>query len=211
MKRTGRSPNSNISTFSGDGMKRYRCLPHTRMERGLYAIVPVQPEHIESIRCWRNAQIDVLRQPAPVTAAEQERYYAVHIWPDMEAPHPANLLFSYFLGDRVIGYGGLVHIAWEHRRAEVSFLLDPARNQDLAQYRADYGTFLSLMRELAFADLGLHRLHAETYAMRERQIAILEESGFRREGVMREHVFIGAKPVDSILHGCLRDEDPILR
>ncbi|MBV9508234.1 MAG: GNAT family N-acetyltransferase [Acidobacteriia bacterium] len=187
-------------------MKRYACMPRRRLERGPYAIIAVQPEHIEPIRQWRNAQIDVLRQSAPLTRAQQEHYYASQIWPAMQQPQPANLLVSYFLEDRLIGYGGLVHIAWEHRRAEVSFLLDLSRACDLDRADADFAEFLALMQELAFADLRFHRLSTETYAMRERHIAVLGAAGFRLEGVMRDHVFIQGRPMDSLIHGCLKSD-----
>jgi len=187
-------------------MKRYVCLPRTRIERAPYAMEAVQPRHIESIRQWRNAQLDVLRQAAPITAEQQQQYYATHIWPAMEQPRPANILVSYLRQGRLIGYGGLVHIAWEHRRAEVSFLLDPNRERDRAGHRIDCLNFMALVRELAFEDLGLHRLCTETYAIREYWIDLLVESGFRFEGVMREHVFIGGNPVNSLIHGCLRTD-----
>lgn len=187
-------------------MKRYLCLPRIRVERGPYAVSAVQPEQIEAIRQWRNAQMDLLRQAAPITPDQQARYFARHIWPGMEQERPRTVLVSYFLEDRHIGYGGLVHMAWEHLRAEVSFLLDPVRAGDPAGYRDDFLHFLALIKELAFDDLRLHRLFTETYAVRGHHISVLAESGFRSEGVMREHAFIGGKPVDSIIHGCLKTD-----
>jgi RimJ/RimL family protein N-acetyltransferase len=187
-------------------MKRYRCLPRARIKRGPYAIVAVQPEHIESIRQWRNEQIAVLRQNAPITAEQQKRYYATKIWPAMEQAHPENILLSYFLEDLMIGYGGLVHIAWQHLRAEVSFLLEPSRAADPVQYGRDFSSFLELIQETAFASLGLRRLFTETYAGRDHHVSLLERSGFRREGVLRQHVLQVNKPVDSLIHGRLRSD-----
>ena len=51
-----------------------------------------------------------------------------HIWPDMPSLQPKNLLLAYMEDDNLIGYGGLVHIAWEHLRAEVSFYNDGSEN-----------------------------------------------------------------------------------
>src|SRR5215469_14657050 len=116
-----RSP---VSSPGIDAMRRYLCMPRSRLERSGYAVEAVQPDHIEPIRCWRNAQIDVLRQAAPITPEQQIAYYAREIWPAMEQPRPSNVLVSYFFEGALIGYGGLVHIAWHHLRAEVSFLLD---------------------------------------------------------------------------------------
>lgn len=187
-------------------MKRYQCMLRPRLDRGPYAIEAVQPAHIEAIRLWRNAQHDVLRQAAPITAEQQALYYAGRIWPDMEQAYPENVLVGYSLEDCLIGYGGLVHIAWEHGRAEVSFLVDPALPGDAAGYRRHFSNFLALVKEMAFIDLRLRRLFTETYAIRDCHITVLEQSGFRREGVMREHVLAGGRPVDSIIHGCLETD-----
>lgn len=181
----------------------YACMPNPVLEAGSLSVRAVQKTEIEAIRQWRNAQIDVLRQAAPITPEQQEAYFARHIWPQFDSPQPDTILVSYRQEDRLIGYGGLVHVAWAHRRAEVSFLLDPVHIGDEKVVARYFGAFLGLMKRLAFADLGLNRLCTETYAIRPHYVAMLEENGFRREGVLRQHVWIDGKPVDSILQGCL--------
>lgn len=184
----------------------YACLVHPRRDRGPYWVETVQPGDIEAIRQWRNAQLDVLRQPAPITPAEQEAYFAARIWPSLQKARPAEILLSFHEGDRRIGYGGLVHIAWEHARAEISFLLDPG--EPSAAYAGRFTAFLALMKTIAFNDLGLTRLFTETYALRTDHIAVLEAAGFRREGMLRDHVQIGGRAVDSLIHGCLKSDEP---
>jgi RimJ/RimL family protein N-acetyltransferase len=180
------------------------CLKQQRFKYGDYAILPVQPDHIEPIRRWRNAQLDVLRQPAPITLAQQERYFALNIWPAMELAAPHNILMAFLLDECLIGYGGLVHISWVDQRAELSFLVDEQRVKDPGQYAIDFTAFIALSRSLAFDDLGLHKVFTETYATRHHHIAVLEAAGFRREGILGEHVKLGDVFVDSIIHGILR-------
>jgi RimJ/RimL family protein N-acetyltransferase len=184
----------------------WHCLRQQRFEQGRHAIVPVQPAHIESIRRWRNAQLDVLRQLAPISPAQQEAYYAQHIWPSMGLERPANILMALLLDDGLIGYGGLVHISWDDRRAELSFLVDDARAADPGQYARDFTAFIGLARCMAFEDLGLHRLFTETYAIRVHHIGVLEGADFQREGVLRDHVRVGGAFVDSIMHGLIREQ-----
>lgn len=184
----------------------YACLPREVFRCGDYRVRAVQDGHIEAIRQWRNAQMDVLRQGTPIEPAEQQAYFARAIWPGMAEARPETILFSLFHGDACIGYGGLVHIAWAHRRAELSFLLEPARARDEACYRADFPAFIHLMKEVAFAALGLNRLWTETYAIRPLHIGLLEANGLVREGVMRQHIWLDGRPVDALIHGCLRDE-----
>ena len=186
-------------------MKAYACLTKNCLRDGDRAIVPVQPEHIESIRQWRNTQLDALRQAEPISPQQQIDYYATHIWPSMTEPMPAQIVVSYLYRNVPIGYGGLVHIAWPDLRAEVSFLMDPERAADAAIYAADFRFYLGLIKRLAFDGLGFQRLFTETYDIRQLHMATLEQSGFIREGVMRQHVRIGGFPVDSIIHGCLKN------
>ena len=176
----------------------------SRLEEGLLSVEAVQPHHIEPIRQWRNAQMGILRQSAVVSPEEQEAYYRTHIWPDKRSLQPQNVLLAYLENDELIGYGGLVHVAWIHRRAEVSFLLKTELAAAQKDYSRYFSSFLRLMKILAFDDLGLERLFTETYVERKRHIATLEATGFRLEGVFRRHVWIGGRPVDSVFHGCLR-------
>ena len=184
-------------------MKSYVCLQQQHFEQASYSISSVQEAHIEQIRKWRNAQLDVLRQSIPIEPQQQIYYFNKKIWPSMLMAKPATILVSFFHNGKLIGYGGLVHIAWEHRRAEISFLLSPERGKNYDIYQTDFSTFLSLMKRMAFSDLKLHRIFTETFDIRTHHIKILESNGFVREGVLREHVWIDAKAVSSIFHGCL--------
>jgi RimJ/RimL family protein N-acetyltransferase len=171
---------------------------------GDYTVRAVQPEDTERIRQWRNAQMTVLRQGRLISEADQRAYYQEHIWPMMAQVHPANILLSFFHHGRHIGYGGLVHIAWPHARAEVSFLLDNELTADEAVYAGNFLIWLRLLKLLAFEDLLLNRLYTETWAFRETHMAVLEQAGFQREGVCREHVRIDGQWYDAVFHGVLR-------
>lgn len=184
----------------------YRCLPYPRLDAGGFSLRAVQPDDIEPIRQWRNAQREVLRQAEPIGSEAQRAYFDRSIWPALDEAQPANVLLAFSEGDRLIGYGGLVHIGWEHRRAEVSFLLEPDLAGDEPAYRARFAAYLELIKELAFRGLGFHRLFTETFAFRNAHIATLEEAGFRLEGRMRDHVVIDGRPTDSLIHGCLADD-----
>ena len=189
-----------------DGSGAYRIMPRPALSDGALKIRAVEPEDIEAIRQWRNAQMDVLRQSAPISRAEQIAYYARSIWPDKPAFRPRNLLLTYLLEDRPIGYGGLVHLNWEHRRGELSFLLDPELEHDLDLRTRLWAGFISLIKVFAFVDLGLNRITTETYVFRDRHIQTLEQGGFSSEGRLREHVWIDGKPMDCLVHGCLARE-----
>ena len=179
-----------------------------RFERrqGPYRYVGLRRAHVQALRVWRNEQMDVLRQKAPLAEGEQERWFSQVVEPAHRSPAPAFLLVSILDGDgRCIGYGGLTHIDWDHRRAEVSFLAASARARDAAVYARDLSAFLAFLERWAFDELGLRRLFAETYAFRTAHVALLEAAGFRLEGRLVAHTRPAGGPVDSLVHGRVRE------
>lgn len=185
----------------------HQCLAKNQFQDDAgYQLVAIRPEDVENIRLWRNAQLDILRQKTLLTSEEQQAYFQKAIWPTFQEAHPPQLLFSFLLNQTCMGYGGLVHIDWENARAEVSFLVDPSRLAHPEGYKKDFSHFLTLICQVAFLELNFHRLYGETFAFRKEQIAILENFGFKREGVLREHVFKCQQWQDSILHGLLATE-----
>jgi RimJ/RimL family protein N-acetyltransferase len=171
-----------------------------------YQITAIRAEDIESIRIWRNAQIEVLRQNKPITKEEQVDYFHQNIWPTFMLDKPKQILFSFFFQEQLIGYGGLTSIDWENKRGEISFLLNPERVMCDQMYHRDYSHFLLFLCKIAFEDLHFHRLFSETFDFRIKHMAVLESVGFKKEGVLREHVFKKGTWHHSIMHGLLAKE-----
>jgi len=182
----------------------YRALPPHEYRHGDYQLVPIRYDDREAIRGWRNAQLPVLRQAEPLTAAQQDAYFQRVVRPLFEQERPGQLLFSLLLHGQLVAYGGLVHLSWPDARAEVSYLADPARLADPATYRADFRAHLRLLGRVAFEGLRLRRLTTETFDIRPAHVAILEACGFRPEGRLRQHVRLAPDTfADSLLHGQL--------
>lgn len=182
----------------------YKCVPRETYRSGDYSITTIRQQDMMSIKTWRNEQIAVLRQSRPLTEEDQNCYYRQAVLPSIDAEKPPMVLFSFLAGDRCIGYGGLTNIDWTSKRAEISFLLDTTLTCDIARYQQYFKTFLALIKEVAFESLHLNRLFTETYDIRPHHVAALEESGFVREGRLRQHVVIEGRFVDSLIHGCVR-------
>lgn len=184
----------------------YKVMPSPHLRDGEMTLRAVCPHDIESIRQWRNAQMDVLRQTAPISPEEQEKYFSLNIWPDKSSQQPKQILLAIEENEALIGYGGLVHISWEYRRAEISFLLKPALEKNPEALFDYFSRYLLLVQTLAFADLNLERLTTETYAHRKIHIKALESAGFQLEGRLREHVLVQGKKTDALMHGYLSRE-----
>ena len=184
----------------------YKCLDRQEWSHESYGLKVISPDSIESIRLWRNMQMDVLRQTKQISKIEQEDYFNKYIWPDMSLEKPKNILLCFYFRDIFIGYGGLVHLAWEHKRAEISFLLNHQDATTVNIYTKHFMAFLKLIKNISFLDLRFEKIFTETYSIRSHHIQVLEESGMVLEGVLRNHVLVGDKFVDSLMHGMLRSE-----
>ena len=173
---------------------------------GAYSLSSIRMEDSECIRKWRNEQITALRQKKPLSEKEQTKYFNEIVKFQFLQEQPDQILLRFTLENELIGYGGLVHLNWEDKRAEVSFLLESERTKDLALYERECKVFMNLLKTCAFTVLGLNKISTEAYSHREFHVNALESAGFAREGVLREHVQIDGIWVDSVLASCLKSE-----
>ncbi len=85
----------------------YKFLKKSEFKFKQYKLVPVRLNDIENIRKWRNEQMEVLRQNKKLTKNDQERYFKNVIQPTHRQTNPDLILFSMFLNDLHIAYGGV--------------------------------------------------------------------------------------------------------
>jgi len=184
----------------------YRCLPFADIHENDLRLRPLCAGDMLKIMEWRNSQMDILRQNTPLTAPAQMKYYYEYIEPEYNKKAPKQILFSVYYEETFVSYGGLVHIDWSARRGELSFICDPKIVNNLQKYKLIFLSFISAIKKIAFRGLDLHRIFTETYDVRPHHIAILESTGFAYEGCMKDHVQINGQFVDSLLHGCVRED-----
>ena len=102
----------------------YKCLTQNKFENGMYKIVPIRYEDRMAIMKWRNEQMFHLRQAEPLTKALQDNYFKNVVSKLFDQEKPSQILFSFLENGKCIGYGGLVHINWIDKNAEISFLMN---------------------------------------------------------------------------------------
>lgn len=184
----------------------YKILGASPWIYGKYSISSVRMEDAECIRNWRNTQISALRQKKELSKLEQAIYFNGLIKHEFDLDHPPQILVRFCFEEELIGYGGIVHLDWTNLRGEVSFLLETSRIENHHQYAAELSFFFHLIKEVAFTKLGLNKLSTEAYAHRDHHVSAIEEAGFRRDGVLREHALIEGKWVDAVVASCLSSE-----
>lgn len=179
----------------------YACLKNQEFNDKAYRMLPIRMEDIFLIKQWRNEQIDILRQDKILTDDMQKVYYENVIKPSFFLAQPDQILFSVLKNDQFIGYGGMVHIDWKGKAAELSFLVETTRSKHAETYRADFAAFLTMIKKVAFQELKFHRIFAETYDIRPLHISILEDEGFKYEKRLKDWVEIHGKLTDALIHG----------
>jgi hypothetical protein len=184
---------------------KYTCLKRNSFIDNEFEIRPISINDIEKIRLWRNQQMDVLRQKNSITSSEQALYYNNVILPTLKQEFPNQIIFSYFKDKLLVGYGGLVHISWEDKRSEMSFLLNPDFIAIESIYEQFFLKFINFMKEVNFNELDFHKIFTETYSHRSFHISVLEKAGFEIEGVLRDHVVINKTYINSLIHSIIKN------
>jgi RimJ/RimL family protein N-acetyltransferase len=177
---------------------RYACVDLDGLALGPYRLRPIAWSDRVPIRRWRNERLEILRQAQPLTEEDQDRYFRAVVAPQLDQARPDQVLVAFLLADRLIGYGGLVHLDWAGATGEVSFITE-AERQSAEEFSADLGAFFALIRAVALR-LGLTRITTEVYAFREDYIAEAERAGFVLAERLAGHVRHGDDLVDSLVY-----------
>ena len=181
-------------------LKPYSFLTHNKISFGKYSLSPLRKRDIQKIRKWRNEQINVLRQKIPLTKEIQLKYYINTVKKSFYKNKPDIVLFSFLHDRNCIGYGGLVHMNWNSKTGEISFITNTIRTKSKSIYQKDFSIFLKLIFKISFDYMSLNKLTTETFDIRPWTIEVLENHGFKREGRLKKHVLIDGKLYDSIFH-----------
>lgn len=165
----------------------------------------LEKSHLEKLKEWRNAQMNVLRQWKPLTIYNQEKWFQ-EISEDINQAIFSIVIFDKNGNEKFIGYCGLVNIDHINKRAEISFLVDPKRASMRKIYEQDFTAALRALCEYGFNQLNLNKIFTETFSFRKYHIEILEKFGFKRDGFLREHQYVNGKYYGSIIHSILKSE-----
>ena len=180
-------------------MNLYRALNKQKYANVNFAIVPIRYADRMDILKWRNEQIYHLRQDKLLTKVDQEVYFTTVVNKLFDQEHPSQLLFSYMENDICIGYGGLVHINWIDKNAEVSFVMNTELEQDY--FSKHWTVFLQLIEQVAFNELNFHKLCTYAFDLRPHLYEIIENAGFVKEATLKEQCLFNGEYKDVIMHG----------
>lgn len=189
-------------------MREYKCLSKQSYSFNEYQIVPIRDEDKCDIMQWRNDQIYHLRQSRSLKKEDQDKYFNTVISNLFEIENPEQILFSYLENGICIGYGGLVHINWVDKNAEISFLLNTKHE---GYFIENWCSFLYLIEKIGFLELKFHKLFTYAFDLRPKLYLALNKSNYTKEAVLHQHTFFDNKYIDVIIHSKINKNDCYLR
>lgn len=153
-----------------------------------YSLAPLSLLDMGKIRGWRNSQMHVLRQSKKISFVGQIVYFIRAVWLEAMRSAPNQILLGINDGHKLIGYCGLVHVDWEEKISEVSFLLYNRECTRLQYKKIMFSALCGLEKAAQFT--GIAKFTTETYDMPEREhhISCLEEYGFKLQRTAQNSV-----------------------
>jgi len=167
-------------------------------EEGDFSLVPIRDEDKYSILEMRNEQIYHLRQAEVLTEEKQEYYFSQVVSKLFEEAKPNQILFSLLKDNEFIGYGGLVHINWIDKNAEISFIMKTELEKENFSFL--WENYLSILEKVAFGDLKFHKIFTYAFDLRSHLYKVLERANFKEEARLKEHCFFDGKYIDVVIH-----------
>lgn len=168
-------------------MQSYKSLEKQVFRTGKYSLVPIRWEDRYDIMTWRNKQMYHLRQSEALTPGKQDIYFESVVAELFKQEKPGQILFSYLEGEKCIGYGGLVHINWIDKNAEISFIMNTELEKTLFDFH--WEKFMYLIEEVAFKELELHKIFTYAFDIRPHLYTAIEKCGFQFEAELKEHCY----------------------
>ena len=157
-------------------MNFYKCLKTQEFVSREYKIVPIRLIDRFEIMKWRNEQMYHLRQKQLLSVDDQENYFSNVVSKLFVEDQPNQILFSFLENGKCIGYGGLVHINWIEKIAEISFIMDTKLEKE--NFENIWLIFLDLIEQVAFIDLKFMKIYTYAFDLRTNLFKVLEEFGF---------------------------------
>jgi len=178
----------------------YKNINSDSFNNGIYSLVPIRDKDKYDIMNWRNNQLDILRQETILSIEQQEHYFKTVVDKLFDEDEPKQLLFSFLENNKLIGYGGLVHIDWESKTAEISFLTETSRNKNVDVFISDWVNYLTILKKVANEYLNFKSIYTYAYDIRPNLYIALQEAGFTEINRHKNHIQIEDKKVDVVIH-----------
>ena len=179
-------------------MRNYSCLKKNIFKVNEFSLVPIREQDKFTIMKMRNEQTYHLRQNKQLTIEEQNNYFSNIISKLFQAEQPNQILFSFLKDNECVGYGGLVHINWIDKNAEISFIMKTKLEEK--KFHFYWTIYLSLIEMVAFNQLQFCEINTYAYDLRPKLYCALEDSGYIKKNQSNSNLILDNKPIKIIVH-----------
>ena len=180
----------------------YNCLKQQIYCHNKYELVPIRNNDRYLIMKWRNEQMYHLRQNKKLSDKDQDDYFENVVSILFSKEQPEQILFSFLKDGVLIGYGGLVHINWVDKNAEISFVMNTELESD--HFEEYWIIYLGLIEKIAFQQLSFHKIFTYAFDLRPNLYRALEMAGFNQIVRLKEHCLFDGKFIDVIIHSKIK-------
>lgn len=184
-------------------MNSYKVLNQQIFTNEEYSIVPIRMQDRYYIMKWRNEQLYHLRQAKPLTKEDQDEYFNNVVEKLFEEQQPKQILFSFLKGEKCIGYGGLVHINWIDKHAEISFVMNTI--MEVKYFKENWDIFLQLLEKMAFKNLNFHKLFVYAFDLRPHLYSMLENNDYFLDARLKEHCLFNGQFKDVVIYSKIKN------
>jgi len=144
-------------------------------------------------RCWKwvnDPEVTVdMGTSIPKSMHEEERWYEETQKSDKKK------IFAIQVGKKHVGNIGLDNIDYRNRKASLGIMIGEPDYWDKG-YGSDA---IKTLLYMGFNELNLHKIYLHVFPSNKGALKCYEKCGFKKEGVLREHVFKGGKYQDLIV------------
>ncbi len=184
-------------------MNKYKDLSIQSYSENEFTLLPIRFDDRYKIMKWRNEQIFHLRQDKLLSKLDQDYYFNNTVTELFKNNNPDQLLFSFLKSNKCVGYGGLVHIDWLNKNAEISFVMNT--NDEFKYFKKYWKTFLEFLEFIAFGDLKFHKIYVYSFDLRPKLYEVLTESNYFKDAILKSHVLINHKFIDVVIYSKIRN------
>lgn len=161
----------------------------------------MEPEEIKLIHKWaNNPDVIPFWYGRKKTLKQIKDDWKPHYFSDRN-PYSGRC-FAIEVEGKPIGTINYNKIDRENRKVEIDIVIGEKENWSQGYSTDALKTFITYL----FKGFCLNRIWLAPYAFNNRAIRAYEKAGFKKEGILRENVFINGKFVDSVVMSVLRKE-----
>lgn len=185
-------------------MKNYKALNNQIFKKDKYCIIPIRYDDRYNIMKWRNDQMYHLRQSELLTKINQDNYFLNVVNKLFDSTKPNQLLFSFLKDEICVGYGGLVHINWVDKHAEISFVMNTSLETN--SFYSYWYEYLNLIEKVAFDELSLNKIFVYAFDLRPKLYEVLIDSSYIKEARLKKHHKFKKDYVDVLIYSKFKNQ-----